>query len=259
MKIKLTYFTLFFLFATKTFSQEKSVQIKGQLQSETKKLEDIHIFNISKSLGVISNDDGSFKLSVSENDTLYISSLQYEKISVQITKKNIDAKQLIIALNPFVNELDEMYLKLLTGSLRADMASSPVDTIPKPGWVYTKKDIYSIPAIDENDPTTRPDPQANTDPLGPIGGGAALPDKRYDALLRLKRELKLKKDFPEKLKNEFGISYFTFALKIPEAQINNFISYCEYRDIFKKYYNNKVLEVIEILKKESKNYHDNKN
>ena len=259
MKIKLTYFTLFILFATKTFSQEKSVQIKGQLQSETNKLEDIHIFNISKSLGVISNDDGSFELPVSENDTLYISSLQYEKISVQITKNNIEAKQLIITLNPLVNELDEMYLKLLTGSLRADMASSPKDTIPKMGYVYKTSDLYKTPTHNEFEGAAHPNAQAITDPLGPIGGGVGLRDRSYEALLKQKRELKLKKEFPEKLKNEFGISYFTFDLKIPEDQINNFISYCEYQNIFEKYYSNKVLEVIQILKEESKNYHENKN
>ena len=46
---------------------------------------------------------------------------------------------------------------------------------------------------------------------------------------------------------------------IPEDQINLFLSYCEYRDVVEKYYNNKELEVIEILNQESKNYNAIKN
>ena len=98
-----------------------------------------------------------------------------------------------------------------------------------------------------------------TDPIGPMGAAATLPDKRYQQLLKLKRELKQKKDFPDKIKRDLGIGYFTKNLNIPEDQINLFLSYCEYRDVVEKYYNNKELEVIEILNQESKNYNAIKN
>jgi len=78
-------------------------------------------------------------------------------------------------------------------------------------------------------------------------------------LLKQKRELTLKKEFPDAIKNQLGIEYLKNTLNIEENKIFQILSYCEYRDIFTKYYNNKVLEVIEILNEESKTNNDLKN
>lgn len=256
MKLKLTY-VIFLLISTLTsYSQEETVVINGIIKSNSKIIEGVHIYNISKKLGAVSNDFGKFQLGVSLKDTLYVSSLQYKKTTLLVAAINIETKKIIIELTPIINELDEVFLKHLTGSLTADIANKPKDTIPQPGYVYNKKDLYKILPADSYEKSKRPDAHAITDPLGPLSGGATLPDKRYKALLKHKRELTLRKKFPEKLKNEFGIEYFTNDLKIKETQINNFLAYCEYFEIFEKYYNNNVLEVIQILKNESKTYNE---
>lgn len=258
MNIKLTNLSLFLFITINIFSQEKTIIIEGKIMSSNKRVENAHIYNLSKKIGSISNEEGLFKIKASASDTLYISSLEYEKLTFILSEKNLINKNVEIELIPIVNELDEVFLKHLTGDLNFDLANKPIDTVPPMGWVYSKKDLYSIPQIDENDATTRADPVANTNPISG-GAGATLPDRRLEALYKLKRELKQKKEFPEIIKRELGIKYFTITLKIPEESINNFLSYCEYRDIIHMYFNNKQLEVISILKEESKKYNEIKN
>ena len=257
MKQKLPYFFLIIIISLKSYSQEQAtIIIEGSIVNNSKGIENVHIFNISKKTGTISNDLGKFELKTALNDTLYVSSLQYKKLTIVVSQKNIDAKQIIIELITTVNQLDEVFLKHLSGNLRADIASRPKDTIPKIGYVYSNKDLYKNLPADSYEQSKRPNALAITDPIGPLSGGIGLPGKRSEKLLRLKRELKLRKDFSKKLQNEFGIDYFTIDLKIEENQINNFLSYCEYYHIFEKYYDNKVLEVLKILKKESKIYNE---
>lgn len=257
MKLKLTYFFLLFIITIKSYSQEKiSITIDGSIIYNSKGIENVHVFNVSKRIGAISNDLGKFQLQVSLNDTLYVSSLQYKKLTFVISQKNIESQQIVIELTAKVNELDEVFLKHLSGNLRADMASRPKDTIPKVGYVYNKKDLHKYLPDDSYQLSKRPNAHAITDPLGPLSNGISLRDKRYEKLLKQKRELALRKDFSKKLQNEFGIEYFTKDLKIEVNQINNFLSYCEYFEIFEKYYNNEVLEVLNILKKESITYNE---
>ena len=256
MKIKLIYLIFFLISTLTSYSQEAIVFINGTIKSNSKLIEGVHVYNISKKIGAVSNDLGKFQLNASLKDTLYISSLQYKKTTLLVSAINVKTKELIIELTPIVNELDEIFLRHLTGSLTADIANKPKDTIPKIGYVYNKKDLYKTLPDDSYEKSKRPDAQSITDPIGPLGAGIGLPDKRYQALLKQKRELALRKKFPEKLKNEFGIDYFTNDLKIKETQINNFLAYCEYFKIFEKYYNNNVLEVIQILKDESKTYNE---
>jgi len=242
-----------------TFSQEKTISIYGKIYSVDTLVANVHVFNLTKKIGTISNDIGEFKLIVSENDTLYISSLEYEKTKIIVTKTNIEAKEIFIKLNPFVNELEEIFLRHLTGNLSFDIANKPVDTIPRHNYEFKLSDLNKVLPNDDYAKDKRVNAQDITDPIGPMGAAATLPDKRYQELLKLKRELKQKKEFPDKIKRDLGIAHFTKNLNIPEDQINFFLSYCEYRDVVEKYYNNKELEVIEILNQESKNYNAIKN
>lgn len=246
------------MFTWNSNAQDKTVILGGKVTSNSKTLANVHIYNMSKAKGTVSNDIGVFELTASVSDTIYVSSLQYEKQKFIITKKNIEQKHLSIDLKPSINQLDEVFLRHLTGDLNFDMANKPKDTIPIMGYVYNKKDLYKSSFTDQTDASNRPDPKANTNPIGG-GAGVSLPDRRYEALLKLKRELKQKKNFPDLLKHDLGIEYFTVTLKIPEEKINNFISYCEYKNIVYKYHHNKQLEVIKILNEESKTYNAIKN
>ena len=259
VKLKSTNLFILLLLATNAFSQEKTINIRGKIYSENNYIPDVHVFNTTQKAGTISNDLGVFHLSVKLKDTLMISSLEFEKSTIIVTLKNIEAKEILIKLIPLVNKLDEVFLRHLTGDLNFDIGNKPKDTIPKHNFVFKSNDLSKKLPFDNYAIDKRPNAQDITDPIGKPGAGVGLPDKRYRQLLKLKRELAQKKEFPEAIKNELGIDYFTIILNIKEEKIYQFISYCEYREIVSKYYSNKVLEVIEILNEESKKYNAIKN
>jgi hypothetical protein len=95
MKIKLLSLLTLILISLNSFSQEKTVTLQGKINSPDKINVNVLIFNITKNIGAISNEFGEFKLYASANDTLYISSIQYEKSKVIVTKKILKQNKLL--------------------------------------------------------------------------------------------------------------------------------------------------------------------
>jgi hypothetical protein len=257
MKLTLTNFAVFIFIATNSFSQEKSVTINGTIYSSNKPISDIHVVNLNNRFGTISGSDGTFEILVKEGDVLLLSSIEYENKKITITKFHIKAASLIIKLIPIVNILDEVYLHGLTGSLDVDFKKTPKDTIPKANFLYKLSDLNKKLPGDEFGYKKDVNAEAFTNPIFMAGGAQG---SKYNRQLEneraLKRKLKKKKDFPIQLRKQLGDDFFINSLKIPEDKIYLFIDYCESKDISTKYFNNKVLEVIKILKEECNNYNE---
>lgn len=255
MKLKLTNLTLFIFIATKSFSQESTVVIMGKILSSNKVISDVHVINLNNRYGTISNTNGEFEIFVKENDVLLFSSIQYKNLKITITKDHLKDEFLNVYLTLIVNNLDEVFIHGLTGSLDLDSKNTPEDTIPKTNFIFKLSDLKKKLPGDELGYLSDVNAESFTNPLYMSGGGQGSKyNKQLEQERAVKRDIKKKTEFPIKLKKEFGIDFFINDLKIPEENIFNFISYCEYRDILDKYYSNKVLEVIEILKEESKKY-----
>jgi hypothetical protein len=241
------------------FSQENSMVLSGKILSSNKAVSNVHIFNLNTRLGTISNDLGVYIINVHLNDTLLFSSIQHKKMHLIVTKEHLNLRRIDVSLILDVNNLEEVFLVGLTGDLDYDIKNKPKDTVPKHNFKYDvsqlKQNPFSPNYVQEE---ARPDARTMTDPTmaGGVGGSATIPNYQLIAEQKLKRELAKKKKFPEKIIKEFGIDFFTNKLKIPEEKINEFISYCEFRNILEKYYSNKVLEVINILKEESKKFNE---
>lgn len=261
MKLKLTSLTFFIFISLHTFSQENSTIIFGEISSSNIPLKDVHVINLNTSLGTISNSNGEFEIEVSKNDVLLISSIQYNHLKISITAVVLKDKKINIILTPIVNELDEVFLNGLTGDISNDISKVPKDTIPHHSFVFKRSDVLKIGPDYSTNFSKAPNAERLTNPvlMNGVGGSATIPNFQLIAEQKLKRELAKKKNFPTKLKRELGTDFFIKNLKIPEEKIDNFISYCENRDILSKYYSNRVLEVIEILKEESNTYNEIKN
>jgi len=153
--------------------------------------------------------------------------------------------------------LDEIFLHGLTGSLDLDIKSTPKDTILKSNFVYKLSDLQKKLPGDELGYVSNVNAESFTNPLYLVGGGqGSAINKQLERERALKKEIKKKQQFPYQLKKELGVDFFVNDLNVSEDKIYNFISYCEYRDIIKKYYANNSLEVIEILKEESIKYNE---
>ena len=261
MKIKLTNLFMLIILAFKCSAQEKSITLVGNISSNNKSVGNVHIINLSTYSGTISNGNGEFEISISENDTLLISSIEYHIKKIVITESQIKSKNVIIELIPSVTILKEVFLKGLTGNLEIDGKRIRKDTIPKHNFVLKKSDLKKSVPSEIWEKLKEPNAQRMTDPIqmNGVGGKVSIPDKRFEELRKFKNKLSQKKQFPIKITQELGVDFFTNSLNIPEESIHHFISYCEYRNIIDKYYDNKLLEVIEIFHEESIVYNAIKN
>ena len=93
---------LLLLFPLLIWSQNDTI-FKGKIVSESNYLEDIHIINVSKKIGVLSERGGYFKILASINDTLMFSAVHlkgYQRIVVpEDFKKELVFLLFIICLN----------------------------------------------------------------------------------------------------------------------------------------------------------------
>ena len=252
MKRKLTCLFLLVFFAMKGFSQEKYALISGKIISSNNAVVNVHIVNQNTKLGTVSNDNGEFEMMVSLNDILLFSSIEYERKEIKITENYLKYKKMVVELVPSVNELAEVFIEGLTGNLNYDIKKVPLDTLPKHSFFLKPGDLKK--ALPPDLHGSKKAPYVGAFP--PAAGGVPIPDARYEAEQRMKREIARKKQFPSKIIKQFGLAYFTDKLLIPEDKIDHFLAYCEDRNIINEFYKNNLLEVIQILREESKNYHE---
>ena len=258
MKIKLTNTTLLLLFTFQCFSQENAVEIKGIIYGFNEMVSNVHIINLNTGIGTISDDDGNFEIEVRLNDKLLISSIQYERQYIKITEKILSSKEISIHLIPSVTILDEVMIHGLSGDLTVDLAKIPEDKTPKMNFKFDKNDLYKIPLYNNTFSSNKPpsvEHMVNPITLNGAGAGATFNNYAYIAEMKLKKNLKLKKEIPVKIIGTLGERFFTETLHISKDSIHHFLTYCETRNIIEKFNKNELLELIEILQEESIAYH----
>ncbi|MBP8792825.1 MAG: carboxypeptidase-like regulatory domain-containing protein [Lutibacter sp.] len=251
MKILLSFLILLLLLVEKGNAQEK-FGLFGKLIFENSPIVNAHVFNKNTFEGTISNDAGSFEINVRLNDTLLISSLEYELKKVVVSKEIYKVKQLIIRLTPAITNLKEVFIKGLTGNLAYDFKNKPKETTPTHN--YNKLDLNT--GLTDDIHGSQDAPFAGSDRFKPSAAGIGIPNFQLEKEHKLKRELAKKIDFPFKIKRDFGLSFFTDELKIPKEKIDHFLAFCEFFDIIDLYYAQKKFQVIEILKRESVLYNE---
>ena len=275
MSKPLTYL-LFICAIIQTQAQEKRVVISGLIISDVKSKYNIHILNLNSKKGTISNSAGKFRIPVKVNDTLLLSGIQFYKKEILITNTIITNGRITVTLFQKINELDEVELRAhnLSGNLITD-AKNVKDSISKvnPMALDFSMIDFSIPVINDIDEIDRmkpPDPNNLTNPNIPVGGNllgllSFVLDPLMDEIVKIgqrKRRLKHEKYLyekeviksPDNIVNDLGESFFIETLKIPREKIDDFIEHCDSKGIIDFYINNRMIEVIDILIEESKNY-----
>ena len=130
MKKILIFITLAFSFIC--FSQEQSQTVKGKVQSETSEaiLQNVHVLNLTKVKGTITDKEGEFEINAKLNDTLYFSYIGYKPLKVVVTNDLIRFDENTIELTELAFALEEVIIKpyQLTGYLEIDVKNAPVNT-----------------------------------------------------------------------------------------------------------------------------------
>ncbi len=253
---------LFLLFlTTNSFAQIDKFWIYGKVTDSTGVVKDVNIVNLKTKLGTFTNDFGDYKIIVSIGDTLEFTSVQHEKITRVINNFIYSSEILNVYLSNADYILDEVVLQRhdLSGYMDLDRKRTPVNRrylAMKKALDFSNVDMSADSDLDVIDQHLRP-MLATSDPtMRFVGAGAAIvmPFKYSERLWALRKKMKYKSDFPFMLISEFGEKFFESDLKIPVERYFHFLEYCNPLGIEDMYKQGKKIEMINILRAQSKSY-----
>ena len=157
----------FLFFSMTTIAQTLGeVEINGSITVPAEAdAEGITIYNKNTGKGSVSSKNGEFAISVSLNDSLYFSALQYRDLLVVVDENIIKTGSLHVEITENINELAEVVIRPhdLTGNLTADLKNIPVQQLDLPTW--------SAAEINNMDFAFAPDGQSGVSNAAMGGGG----------------------------------------------------------------------------------------
>ena len=250
-------FLIVFLFVS-SYSGAQSIfsdRLEGQVLSEGKGIEDVHVMNTSRNRATITNANGEFAISANVNDTILFSAVQYTKKTLVVSSAMLESTRIIVTLEEFVNELDEVVLRPydLSGDLSRDMGQI------KTGQIVTASTLGLPNAY------VKPITQAERKLHEATTGGSGIPlnpilNAMTGRTKYLKKVLAREKKYARtgRVREFYADSLFVKELKIPETKIDDFMFYCEVDFAFSAVVDtHDRLKIWEFLKKKSTVYREN--
>jgi len=209
---------VFYFLAWKSAGQERILQ--GKITNEAD-VEGIHILNKSSHYNSVTDALGNFSITVREQDTLLISSVNFVPQTIIVTKEHYENRILVIFLNPLVNELKEVVFgPNLSGNLETDI-----------------KNIKTEKPLNFNDvgiPGFKGKGEEKIVPIVPYLGLATAVDLEamYKHLSGYYRKLKLKRKWDHEnvtvqhIIAFYTASFFEEAYTIPRGKLEDFLLFC---------------------------------
>ena len=236
---------LFCLLCTITYSQDSKNRVRGKVQSESSKsiLQNVHVLNLSKVFGTITDGEGIFEINASVNDTLYFSYIGYKPLKIVVTNDLIkyEGNDLTFNLTELALALEEVVITpyRLTGYLDIDVKNAPINSSPR----YR---IIGLPNLGyEGGRRTR---SGISKVLGAIFNPADFLNSLFKrnpkkmAKLRLMRE---DEEIKNLLSTKFDREVLVQLLGIPKVDINEILRNCSFSDTFIKDAND--LQIMEAI------------
>ena len=227
--MKQIYFLLLIIFSLQTYSQDNRIMISGLVKSDSLTVEGAHVINLSSKVGTISDALGMYKIPVQLNDTILFSDIEFKNIQVIVNESNVYEKYLEIDFQVNINELDEIIIaNNMAGSLGLPNADrEPLSQTERKTNYYKKGGAISK--------------------LQGLVSGEA---RKMRKLQRLSEEDERTRAYQIqilKIREYFKDEFFINSLKIPEEDINNFISHCIQKGVIQMYKTERYLEIIDVF------------
>ncbi|SUZ60636.1 uncharacterized protein METZ01_LOCUS13490 [marine metagenome] len=235
----------FCLICTFIYSQDSKNRVTGKVESESSKtsLQNVHVLNLSKVVGTITDGEGVFEINASVNDTLYFSYIGYKPLKIIVTNDLIkyEDNDLTFNLTELALALEEVIITpyRLTGYLEIDVKNAPINSSPR----YR---IIGLPNLGyEGGRRTR---SGISKVLGAIFNPADFLNSLFKrnpkkmAKLRLMREDEQIKIL---LSTKFDREVLVQLLGIPKIDINEILRNCSFSDTFIKEAND--LQIMEAI------------
>lgn len=223
--------------------------LEGSITSEEDiELEGLHIQNLSRGKSTITDKNGEFRISASLHDTISISAIHIQTITLMVEQEHISKNKITVNLIEKLNELGVVNLRRtsLTGYLGSDARIIPTKELitasslglpnaDLPRMSKSERELYA----------------ANSGGLNQL---INLLSGRTKSI-KMGIELHNKKVLTLQLLDKFPETYFTESLKIEKENMFSFIFFCEddeeYRIVMKK----TSFEIIEFLERKSIEFH----
>ena len=226
---------LFFISCFFGFSQENGQdQQKGEIKAIVVNaqtgfpIESVHIVNLNKVVGTITNPKGQFSITAAVNDTLYFSFLGFKSQKIRITNDMYKFKGTKISLTELAYALEEVIVRpfQLTGYLEIDIKNLPIKN---------NSYQYSISGLNVGYEAGNKNPSAVTKVLGAILNPADLLRNlfgRKPNQMRKLRQIKKDDQIRDLLASKFDRETLTELLQIEKMDIDDILNNCSYSKSF---------------------------
>ncbi|MBT8236470.1 MAG: carboxypeptidase-like regulatory domain-containing protein [Bacteroidia bacterium] len=228
--------TIVFLIGMTSYAQDTITPVQEQefratvINAQTQRpLESVHVINLNKVKGTITNAKGDFTITASVNDTLFFSYLGFKSQKIRITNDMFKFEDTKVALTELAYALEEVILQpyQLTGYLEIDVKNLPINTAYQ----------YSISGLPRSYEAGSKNPSAVTKVLGAILNPVDLLRNLFGKKPRQMRKLRLIKEDDEirdLLASKFDRETLTELLQLEKVDIDDILSNCSYSKSFIK-------------------------
>ncbi|MBI6115290.1 carboxypeptidase-like regulatory domain-containing protein [Salegentibacter maritimus] len=236
---KILFSLLLFSLAFQAFSQDV---VSGTVMNAAndKPIEKVHIVNLNQVKGAVSEEDGSFELQATVNDTLYFSYLGFRSIKVRVTNDWLKYGSVKVKMTELGIALEEVVLKpvTLTGYLEIDARNIPI----------YENNRYSISGLNAGYEAGDNSASAISRNLGAIFNPADLMHNIFGKKPKQMRKLRQMKEDDEirnLLRNKFDRETLIALLPLNEVELNEILQRCSYSKDFLKTAND--LQILDAL------------
>ncbi|MUP41567.1 carboxypeptidase-like regulatory domain-containing protein [Christiangramia aestuarii] len=222
---------IFMLVSNLTVQAQQPGLLKGKVQADNENVEKIHIVNLNLEKGAITGSNGEFNILAQEDDSLYVSSVQFQNKTVLVTRRMIEEGSITIKLQSSVNELAEVVIDdiQLSGYLANDLSQISTTEVENKYKLQNRLDDF-IQKDREMNPYEKP----------VLNGGLRLDLIAGAVMDKLagKNKDAPKEYSPQELANKsiaiVGNEFFREDLKLKENEICNFVYFCTEDTRFKR-------------------------
>lgn len=227
---KSIFFSIFFMVSLSAISQiESRKYIDGKVNVPANDdAENISIYNKTLQQGTITNKLGEFKIFAAVNDTLNISSIQYDDFEIIVDKEVYNNKTMTIFLKESVSVLDEVVVRPydLSGDLASDVENIEV-IMAEPIIESSKNIVYGYSGGPYDAPNSQSTIRQSLIDQSYLRYGLDFADLFQRYVLK-KNKNKSKSKLDEKtLRDIYSNQFYTTYLKIPESKINEYVTFVQ--------------------------------
>lgn len=222
------------LLGTLMFGQENEPEVTTQeliatvVNAQTNfPLESVHVINLNRVVGTISNQNGKFSITAAVNDTLYLTYLGFKPQKVRVTNDMFKFEETKIALTELAYALEEVIVRpyQLTGYLEIDVKNLPINNAYQ----------YSISGLNKSYEGGSKSPSAVTKVLGAILNPADLLRNLFGKKpkqMRKLRQMKEDDNIRDLLASKFDRETLTELLQLEKMDIEDILGNCNYSRSF---------------------------